>query len=1379
MQNQNWNSPEYKAIEFRSKRSRYCLCVFVLNETGRLQSQLEKMRTLSESWDIIIADGGSTDGCNNPEILKTFGLRALLVKEGPGKLGAQMRMAFNYAIGQGYEGVITVDGNDKDDVVSGLPLFAEKLDSGFDHIQGSRFITGGIAENTPLARLLGVKFLHAPLISLSAGVRYTDTTNGFRAYSKKFLNNSEIAGSASQKDGYDLHYYLAIKSGNRRFRSTEVPVARRYPKNGTTPTKIHGVRGNANILRVLIKEVLQSTNLFHPYVKFALSSLIFCLSFMLFRWTLKSADFTLSNFSGQVIGQVVVSGIDAGKRSIFLILGYALLSFAIFSSWLLFNKFKKSCKEDANSRVVQPSNKTISSNDEFALKPWAKLISTLSVFTAYMSALDLVNFGEYGVLFAFTSSATIVLSFVFALLVVFPRAARKARLPSIESIGISASISFSTIMIFRLFLYKTFFITPVDGYVISICAFVLPFLDKFFSHTFKTIYTKRLHYSNNRIERLIPKVGLLTGILIVIIPTLIILGNEIQYIFALRQHALSMSQICGSLFALLLGVLVLFSRYSKSFGVLFSNRSSLSRLFWILSIVSMGLTIFYTRHVSFDYGDLFHSSEAILPPLQYANFRSTPWINIFPTHGFADHTFSYLHAALSGMRDFEIMGWNWIRDVVFFVLSTVVFRALFGSIPALILSVCFSSLGVSSADISMGPVALGWLISAWIITRKQKFSAIFGTICLYLLFFYYPAVGVPLLVGGVVTLVAFAFVESKLADCIKALTIGACVLIALLVTSTFIRIGNLEPVLLWVEFVKVQAQSMSYNNFVRNDSIGIASMYAAQPILVIGVGALSLARIFAIRDKICNRKSLFNSSYGLWFALFSSVAILISYNRFVQRHGMIESGVRFEAGWSILFLLGLIVFWWNPANSRNTNISTSSSGLCAKFREPLFVLFVGILALARGSVSPLVVKDFPISIKPWMPGAKRFTGAVGQPKEVSGFLSKNLKEGQTFYDFSNSPSLYVSTGAKFPTFIIPTLYHTSASIQRSVLRDLEALRRSGRLPFVVYERTPNGGGWDALDGVENSVRSFLIAEFIFQNYKPCARVGNFGIWCERLTSDRLVIENIEQVRRERSLGMLASIWGRYDKELTKRSAAPAIAEGTFVDEKTIKLDRLPETERRSGLGIIVDACSTDFSPVNIYGESITSTKFRMFSFSPPVCNFETTAELRIPTRRELGSITEKTLEQPMGGIESLFQVNFLTEISYEGPNRDWIHVMLKPSDACKREHETRLLSKGIPAVSITRKNLTIGCGKIKVLAKVRDLAKILLTSPSQTGSDALPKGHLSPIYTVETIDVGKIHTSRNFIRLGMNPSWFAADLSKLYIERDGTNVTNVRLISVD
>jgi hypothetical protein len=247
-----WQVPEFTAREWGPRQARHCVCVFVLNEGMRVRAQLQRMRPYAGRLDVVIADGGSTDGAVAPEFLASCGVRALLTKRGPGRLSAQMRMALAWSVYRGYDGTVVMDGNNKDDPVA-LPEFARLLEAGFDHVQGSRYAPGGRAVNTPLTRHLAVRWLHAPLVSLVAGFRYSDTTNGFRAYSRRLLLDPRVAPFRDVFAGYELHYYLAIRAPRLGYRVIETPVTRTYPPSGKTPTKIRGIRGNLVILRTLWK----------------------------------------------------------------------------------------------------------------------------------------------------------------------------------------------------------------------------------------------------------------------------------------------------------------------------------------------------------------------------------------------------------------------------------------------------------------------------------------------------------------------------------------------------------------------------------------------------------------------------------------------------------------------------------------------------------------------------------------------------------------------------------------------------------------------------------------------------------------------------------------------------------------------------------------------------------------------------------------------------------------------------------------------------------------------------------------------------------------------------------------------------------------------
>lgn len=247
-----WQVPASDVNVFAERSSRFCVGIPVLDEGERIRAQLRSMRDLALGADVVIADGGSTDGSLDHGFLREMGVRALLVKRGPGALGAQLRMFFAWALGEGYDGVITIDGNGKDGP-EGLIRVREALEAGYGFVQGSRSVPGGVEKNTPLDRRLGVKFIHAPLVSLAAGFRYTDTTNGLRGWSAGLLTDPRVAPFRDVFQGYELHYYLSVRAPRLGYRVTEVPVRREYPAKGRTPTKIVGIGARARLLGLLLK----------------------------------------------------------------------------------------------------------------------------------------------------------------------------------------------------------------------------------------------------------------------------------------------------------------------------------------------------------------------------------------------------------------------------------------------------------------------------------------------------------------------------------------------------------------------------------------------------------------------------------------------------------------------------------------------------------------------------------------------------------------------------------------------------------------------------------------------------------------------------------------------------------------------------------------------------------------------------------------------------------------------------------------------------------------------------------------------------------------------------------------------------------------------
>ncbi len=232
--------PEFETHELAPRRTRYCMLIVVWNEGDRLRGQLDRLQPYSDQIDIVIADSYSSDGSTDLDYLRSRNVRALVQTRELG-LCTATRMGLGYGLDEGYEGIVTVDGNGKDGVEA-TPRFIEALDEGYDLVQGSRFMEGGVNANTPLDRYIGVRYIFAPILSIASGVRYTDPTNAFRAISRRLLEDPGCQPLRKEFVRFNLQMYLIYCAGRLGLRAKEIPVVRVYPESGTVPTKIVSLR---------------------------------------------------------------------------------------------------------------------------------------------------------------------------------------------------------------------------------------------------------------------------------------------------------------------------------------------------------------------------------------------------------------------------------------------------------------------------------------------------------------------------------------------------------------------------------------------------------------------------------------------------------------------------------------------------------------------------------------------------------------------------------------------------------------------------------------------------------------------------------------------------------------------------------------------------------------------------------------------------------------------------------------------------------------------------------------------------------------------------------------------------------------------------------
>jgi dolichol-phosphate mannosyltransferase len=146
-------------------------------------------------------------------------------------IGYAIKGGYQYALSQGFDLIVVMAGNGKDDPKEIPRLTAPILKESYDYVQGSRFLPGGRREKTPLLR--GIFSRSFPFFwTILTGHHCTEVTNGFRAYKASLLRDPRVNVWQSWLDGYELEYYLHYKALTLGYKFTERPVTKTYSQYG-------------------------------------------------------------------------------------------------------------------------------------------------------------------------------------------------------------------------------------------------------------------------------------------------------------------------------------------------------------------------------------------------------------------------------------------------------------------------------------------------------------------------------------------------------------------------------------------------------------------------------------------------------------------------------------------------------------------------------------------------------------------------------------------------------------------------------------------------------------------------------------------------------------------------------------------------------------------------------------------------------------------------------------------------------------------------------------------------------------------------------------------------------------------------------------------
>jgi len=176
-----------------------------------------------EIFDILIIDDNSTDGTK--EIARTWKEKDPRVNlmERPGKLGLGTAYidGFKWALKRDYDCMIEMD-SDLSHNPNDLPRFLFEIERGTDLVIGSRYLWGTISVvGWDFKRLLLSRFGNF-YASTILGIKVSDMTSGYRAYSRRALEVIDL--DSVRSGGYAFQIEMAYHIKMAGFSIKEIPI---------------------------------------------------------------------------------------------------------------------------------------------------------------------------------------------------------------------------------------------------------------------------------------------------------------------------------------------------------------------------------------------------------------------------------------------------------------------------------------------------------------------------------------------------------------------------------------------------------------------------------------------------------------------------------------------------------------------------------------------------------------------------------------------------------------------------------------------------------------------------------------------------------------------------------------------------------------------------------------------------------------------------------------------------------------------------------------------------------------------------------------------------------------------------------------------------
>jgi glycosyltransferase involved in cell wall biosynthesis len=194
------------------------------NEEQSLPAVLKELAEETPEYDVLVVSDGSKD--RTADIARAGGAHVAELPFNLG-IGGALRTGFAYAVRQGYDQAVQFDADGQHDPMAVAAILGPLAD-GADMVIGSRFAEGGaVTYEVSGIRRRAMKLLQR-LVHRLVGQEFSDTSSGFRSFSRPMLEFFAVTYPDEYMDSVEA-LVLACNAG---FHVREVPVNMRGRTGG-------------------------------------------------------------------------------------------------------------------------------------------------------------------------------------------------------------------------------------------------------------------------------------------------------------------------------------------------------------------------------------------------------------------------------------------------------------------------------------------------------------------------------------------------------------------------------------------------------------------------------------------------------------------------------------------------------------------------------------------------------------------------------------------------------------------------------------------------------------------------------------------------------------------------------------------------------------------------------------------------------------------------------------------------------------------------------------------------------------------------------------------------------------------------------------------